>query len=182
MSAVMVAVARADAVLASADPEQTVSDPERTRVITIAIVAMVVAGVVVLAVTVWFWRSTRPEPAALAPLEVMGQRSFVRADHDEQQRLLERARPSGEEPDVEEDAVVGAMPDAMPDAGPVPSPADANPPVEAHDEGEANDDGEAHETGNVHEDHTPEGDQRPGIDGDEAPPQPAIDPLLGRFQ
>lgn len=199
LGAVAIAVARADAVLASVDPEQTVSDPERTRVITIAIVVMVVAGVLVLAVTVWFWRSTRPEPSALAPLEVMGERSFVRADHDEQQRRLDKVRPAGEETEADVEPVEAGLPAGAgePAGGPEPDapaepvePATATEPTEPGTESEppaeaeatageppADADGSAEE----HHDHTPEGDQRPTTDGDEAP-QPAIDPLLGRFQ
>ncbi len=176
VAASVTVVARADAVLASVDPEQTVSDPERTRVITIAIVAMVVAGVLVLAVTVWFWRSTRPEPPALAPLEVMGERGFVRADHDEQQRRLDKARPPGGE--AEADGEPAAIAPPVSDAADAPvEPAPPAEPEAPAPEPETDADAVAEE----HHDHTPEGDERPSPDGDEAP-QPAIDPLLGRFQ
>ena len=44
------------------------------------------------ALTIWFWMSARPEPEALAPLEVMGQREFVQADDEARKQMLNSVR------------------------------------------------------------------------------------------
>lgn len=76
-----------------------VNDPANERVVRLIVAGLVVLGVLVLAVTVWFWRSTRPEPEALAPLEAMSRRDFLRLPDDEARRaFLEAARQRGDEP------------------------------------------------------------------------------------
>lgn len=52
---------------------------------------LVVAGALAWA-TIWFWRSARPEPEALAPLEIMGQRDFRSADEDTRKKMLNTVR------------------------------------------------------------------------------------------
>ena len=42
--------------------------------------------------TVWFWKSARPEPDSLAPLEVMSQRDFAQADDAERKQMLNSVR------------------------------------------------------------------------------------------
>ena len=42
--------------------------------------------------TVWFWKSARPEPDSLAPLEVMSQRDFAQADDVERKQMLNSVR------------------------------------------------------------------------------------------
>ena len=44
------------------------------------------------ALTAWFWISARPEPQALAPLEVMGQREFAQADDEARKQMLDAVR------------------------------------------------------------------------------------------
>ena len=44
------------------------------------------------ALTIWFWMSARPEPEALAPLEVMGQREFAQADEESRKQMLNSVR------------------------------------------------------------------------------------------
>lgn len=44
------------------------------------------------ALTIWFWISARPEPEALAPLEVMGQREFAQADDESRKQMLNSVR------------------------------------------------------------------------------------------
>jgi hypothetical protein len=63
-------------------------------------------------VTVWFWRSTRPDHPVLAPLEVMGDRGFVAKSAFEQRQVLDSVRPEGAE-------VLRAVPvdDALTDRG-----------------------------------------------------------------
>ncbi len=59
--------------------------------------AMIATGIVLFVVTVRFWRSAGEDPAVLAPLEVMGDRRFARADGEERIVLLNAVRPDGAE-------------------------------------------------------------------------------------
>ncbi len=59
---------------------------------------LVVAGLSLLLLTIWWWRHTRPEPPALGPLEVMGDRKWATAPDSERRRLIEEFRPVGAEP------------------------------------------------------------------------------------
>ena len=49
---------------------------------------MIIIGVGLAAVTVWFLNASRPDPEVLAPLEIMGDREFVKASEKEKARLL----------------------------------------------------------------------------------------------
>ena len=49
---------------------------------------MIIIGIGLAAVTVWFWNAARPDPEVLAPLEIMGDREFVKASEKEKTRLL----------------------------------------------------------------------------------------------
>ncbi|MEZ5217133.1 MAG: hypothetical protein R2705_17970 [Ilumatobacteraceae bacterium] len=81
-------------VLASAQSTGTSFDDSSasTRVLLV-VSALLVLGVVLIGVTWWLWRSTRPEPDALAPLQVLGTRSFAKADEEARRRALAAARP-----------------------------------------------------------------------------------------
>jgi len=59
---------------------------------------LVLLGLVLLVLTIWWWRGTRPESPALGPLEVMGDRRWASAAESERRRLLEEFRPEGAEP------------------------------------------------------------------------------------
>lgn len=59
---------------------------------------LVVLGVVLLVVTLAFWRSAVVDPDVLAPLEVMADRKFARADDSKRLALLNRVRPADAEP------------------------------------------------------------------------------------
>lgn len=87
------------AVLASAAGGQVVRDPENTRTILLMVGLLALAGVGLLVLTVWFWRTTRPEHPALGPLEEMGSGRFWKASATEQVERLDRARPDGAEPE-----------------------------------------------------------------------------------
>jgi hypothetical protein len=52
-------------------------------------------GIALLVLTVWWWRSTRPESPVLGPLEVMSDRGFMKAKDMDRQRLVDTHRPSG---------------------------------------------------------------------------------------
>lgn len=60
-------------------------------------IGMIVLGVVLAVVTVRFWRSAGEDPEVLAPLEVMGDRRFARADDGTRLELLNAVRPEGAE-------------------------------------------------------------------------------------
>lgn len=56
---------------------------------------LVAFGVLLFVVTLSFWRSAPADPEVLAPLEVMEDRDFARADPEERVNLLNRFRPKG---------------------------------------------------------------------------------------
>lgn len=58
---------------------------------------LIVLGLVLVVVTVAFWRSAVDDPAVLAPLEVMGDRRFARADDGRRVEILNSVRPDGAE-------------------------------------------------------------------------------------
>jgi hypothetical protein len=69
------------------------TDPENARLLYLAAGGLAVAGLVLLAVTVWWWRSSRVESPVLAPLEVMGWRRWTRSTWSERKRLVDEVRP-----------------------------------------------------------------------------------------
>ena len=86
----MPAAARLDAFgLVAAD----FTDPEHERLIMIAVAGLIVLGLAMLAITIVWWRGTRSEHEALAPLEVMGERSWMKATFSERRRRLDSVRP-----------------------------------------------------------------------------------------
>lgn len=76
----------------------SVNDPESTRKVYLLAGGLALLGVVLIAITVWFWRNTRHDPELLGPLEAMGERKFVRLDARSQQQLLDSVRPPDAEP------------------------------------------------------------------------------------
>ena len=61
---------------------------------------LVVLGLVLLVVTLVFWRSAVDDPEVLAPLEVMADRAYARADDSKRLALLNQVRADGAEPIV----------------------------------------------------------------------------------
>ena len=59
---------------------------------------LVLLGFALMFATLAFWRSAIEDPEVLAPLEVMADRSFARADENKRQELLNRFRPEGADP------------------------------------------------------------------------------------
>lgn len=59
---------------------------------------LVVLGIILLVVTLAFWRSSTVDPEVLAPLEVMADRKFARSDDSRRLALLNQVRPDGAEP------------------------------------------------------------------------------------
>jgi hypothetical protein len=96
--AAVVSAAHVEAgVVAQDDGEQPVQetarvgDPASTRRVYLVIVALLVLAAAIVAFTVWFWRSSRPEPPALGRLEAMGLRRWEHAHDSDRQRLLDDA-------------------------------------------------------------------------------------------
>ena len=56
---------------------------------------LVAFGIALFVVTISFWRSAPADPEVLAPLEVMEDRDFARADPEERVNLLNKFRPRG---------------------------------------------------------------------------------------
>jgi hypothetical protein len=76
----------------------SVGDPDGTRAVTSIAALLVVLGIGLVMLAVWLFRVTRPDPEMLAPLEVMGERKWRRADPVWQRRRLDEVRPDGAEP------------------------------------------------------------------------------------
>ncbi len=97
-----------------------IKDTENTRTVYLVCAALVLLAVGLAVFTWWFWRNTRRDPEALAPLEVMGERRFVDGDQTTRQTLLDANRPVGAVP-----LVLGAVEPLMiePEAEPVPASA-----------------------------------------------------------
>ena len=76
----------------------SVGDPDGTRAVTSIVALLAVLGIGLVMLAVWLFRVTRPDPEVLAPLEVMGERKWRRADPVWQRRRLDEVRPDGAEP------------------------------------------------------------------------------------
>jgi len=55
-------------------------------------IALIITGLALLGVTLWFWRASRPDDPVLGPLEVIGEKEFRDADEATRKELLRRAR------------------------------------------------------------------------------------------
>ncbi len=74
------------------------TESEAALRVFLAAAGLVLAGFLLLLLTIRWWRSTRPEPPALGPLEVMGDRKWSASAESERRRLIEEFRPVGAEP------------------------------------------------------------------------------------
>ena len=59
-------------------------------------IALIITGLALLGVTLWFWRESRPDDPVLGPLEVIGEKEFKDADEATRKELLQRARTTVE--------------------------------------------------------------------------------------
>jgi len=59
-------------------------------------IALIITGLALLGVTLWFWRASRPDDPVLGPLEVIGEKEFKDADEATRKELLRRARTTVE--------------------------------------------------------------------------------------
>jgi hypothetical protein len=76
----------------------SIGDPDGTRAVGSIILLLIALGLALVMVAVWLFKSTRPDPELLAPLEVMGERRWRRADPVWQRRRLDDLRPDGAAP------------------------------------------------------------------------------------
>jgi hypothetical protein len=75
-----------------------IGDPDGERTISSIVALLIALGVALLMVAVWLFRMTRPDPELLAPLELMGEQKWRRADPVWQRRRLDDVRPPDAEP------------------------------------------------------------------------------------
>jgi hypothetical protein len=61
---------------------------------------LIVVGIVLLGVTLSFWKAATEDPEVLAPLEVMADRRYARADDTHRLAMLNSVRPEGSDPVV----------------------------------------------------------------------------------
>jgi len=73
---------------------ESVSDAGSSNVVLVVTLALIVLGIGLLGITVWFWRATRPDPEALGPLVAMSDRGFATLGPIERRRVLDAARPA----------------------------------------------------------------------------------------
>ena len=71
------------------------TDPKHARLVLLAAGGLAAVGLLLLAGTIVWWRNSRVEHPALAPLEMMSVRRFAKAADGEQRRLLDEVRPEG---------------------------------------------------------------------------------------
>lgn len=110
-----------------------IGDPDGTRTVTSIIALLVALGLGLVMVAVWLYRTTRPDPDLLAPLEVMGERKWRRADPVGQRRTLDEVRPDKARP-LEPSVAPPAL-DAAFEAGPTASGFDdLHPDADAPDD------------------------------------------------
>lgn len=73
----------------SAQQAETVTDAGSARVIATMVGGLILLGIVLALVTVWFWRTTRPEDPTLLRLEIMGRRRVRRLPPDDRRSALD---------------------------------------------------------------------------------------------
>jgi hypothetical protein len=76
----------------------SINDADSTRKVYLLAAGLAALGIILIAMTVWFWRSTRHDPELLAPLETMGSRRFRKLDDGSKRQLLDAVRPADATP------------------------------------------------------------------------------------
>jgi hypothetical protein len=83
-------------------------------IVTVISAVLILGGIGLFGLTIWFWRTSRPEPEALAPLEIMSERAYMKSKGVDRAFLLNMVRPSSkaeELPVVLEHEPVNVAPD-----------------------------------------------------------------------
>jgi hypothetical protein len=65
--------------------------------VTLVAVLLIVGGVALFGLTIWFWKTSRPEPPALARLEIMSERAYRKSKGVDRQFLLKMAEREARE-------------------------------------------------------------------------------------
>jgi hypothetical protein len=60
--------------------------------------ALIIAGLALAGVTLWFWRAAQPDNPVLAPLEVMGEERYLQADEFGRKEMLRQVRVAVDAP------------------------------------------------------------------------------------
>lgn len=60
-------------------------------IVTIISFLLIIGGIALFGLTIWFWRTSRPEPRALARLEVMSERAYRKSKGVDRLFLLKMA-------------------------------------------------------------------------------------------
>ena len=60
-------------------------------IVTIISYLLIAGGIALIGLTVWFWKNSRPEPRALARLEVMSERAYRKSKGVDRLFLLKMA-------------------------------------------------------------------------------------------
>lgn len=87
----------------------TITDSASTNTVLVVTGMLLLAGLSMVGLTVWYWRTTQPDPEALGPLVTMSRRGFSRLDPIEQRRQLDQLRPSLSVTEPEESAELPEM-------------------------------------------------------------------------
>lgn len=66
-------------------------------IVTLISVLLILSGVGLFGLTIWFWKNSRPEPPALARLEVMSERAYRKSKGVDRQFLLQMAEREARE-------------------------------------------------------------------------------------
>ena len=77
-------------------------------IVTIISVLLIIGGVALFGLTVWFWKTSRPEPPALARLEVMSERAYRKSSGVDRQFLLQMAEREARESSAKSSAAAEA--------------------------------------------------------------------------
>ncbi|MEY5152163.1 MAG: hypothetical protein RLZZ551_712 [Actinomycetota bacterium] len=65
-------------------------------IVTVISAVLILGGLGLFGLTIWFWRTSRPEPEALAPLEMMSERAYLKSKGIDRAFLLNMVRPAKE--------------------------------------------------------------------------------------
>jgi hypothetical protein len=69
-------------------------------IVTVISAVLILGGIGLFGLTIWFWRTSRPEPEALAPLEIMSERAYLKSKGVDRAFLLNMVRPSSTSEDL----------------------------------------------------------------------------------
>ena len=69
-------------------------------IVTVISAVLILGGIGLFGLTIWFWRTSRPEPEALAPLEIMSERAYRKSKGVDRAFLLNMVRPTSTSEDL----------------------------------------------------------------------------------